>query len=297
MSTKIYNGYRLPAMNLQELNQFILNFKSVSEKLRKDLYERYIANLVASDLDNLAILGKEKFIAQHLQDIRGMEGKGESIFEGLNPLRLSYQRIESRYQRMQETQQRDPAIDLDCELILLPAEEGIYVLLYAEHNEIRKLWEQTPGVSEYGYWNNVDRLEGLTENDWKEREQKWTDLGVMDNRPVDIGMSISVIRGVPSLFELKKQNILSQIRSFDERLQNRSESAAYDVRYKAIDEESSPSYRKHREINQWLTTEEGQKEIDKHKAALSSKLLKEITYETARSSYKELSEQLTVLSE
>lgn len=89
----------------------------------------------------------------------------------------------------------------------------------------------------------------------------------MDNRPVDIGMSISVIRGVPSLFELKKQNILSQIRSFDERLQNRSESVAYDVRYKAIDEESSPSYRKHREINQWLTTEEGQKEIDKHKVA------------------------------
>lgn len=35
-----------------------------------------------------------------------------------------------------------------------------------------------PKLSEYSYWNNVDRLEGLTEDEWDERKEFWDFLNV-----------------------------------------------------------------------------------------------------------------------
>lgn len=64
------------------------------------------------------------------------------------------------------------------------------VLLYSENygREYRAALEEGGIVTEYGYWNNTDQPEGVSDREWNQREKAWSFLNV----PADEGLSIDL---------------------------------------------------------------------------------------------------------
>jgi hypothetical protein len=47
VSTKIYNGYRLPKLSLDDLNQWVRCFRAAMQRLSEEKFRRRIAELAA----------------------------------------------------------------------------------------------------------------------------------------------------------------------------------------------------------------------------------------------------------
>jgi hypothetical protein len=98
----------------------------------------------------------------------------------------------------------DPAhtfsdLDIAYDAIILPNGRGIskepLVMVFSERlgSAMRDALKNLGIVREYGYWNNSDRPEGLTAEQWEERRRAWDKLDV----PAQDGLSI----GLPSRFD------------------------------------------------------------------------------------------------
>lgn len=196
MSIKIYNGYRLPMMSVTELNSFILRVQEKAIEIQKDIASSVLANCIASDLDELFVFGEEEF------KNRGFD-KGhdsEKLYPYLWPIQKAHQLIKKRYQAIQETGHRDPVVDFDFELIVIPDGTKMIVLLYTEQKAFQTYWESLPEVSYYGYWNNSDPDKDTSPEEWKQRKMDWLRVWPYDKRSKEIGLNLSIIKGIPEIY-------------------------------------------------------------------------------------------------
>jgi len=82
-------------------------------------------------------------------------------------------------------------LDFGYDVVLLPNGEGLewnpLVLLFSERSgdEYRKALISAGVVREYGYWNNTDSQDGVSDDEWRRRERAWSKLNV----PADDGLS------------------------------------------------------------------------------------------------------------
>lgn len=90
-------------------------------------------------------------------------------------------------------------LDFGYEAVLLPNGRGLVhsplVLVFSERggDDYRKALIDAGVVKEYGYWDNTDPEDGVSETEWDEREKAWSKLDV----PRQDGLFISQ----PSNFE------------------------------------------------------------------------------------------------
>jgi hypothetical protein len=69
--------------------------------------------------------------------------------------------------QVRRTGQRDPAYDFDCDLSIYPGSPWTFVILISEPSRgYDEVWEATPGVEKYSYWDNTDPPEGWTYERW-----------------------------------------------------------------------------------------------------------------------------------
>ena len=90
-------------------------------------------------------------------------------------------------------------LDFGYEVLLLPNGRGVsdrpLVLLFSERGgeEYRKALVDANVAEEYGYWDNSDKPDGVTDAAWAERRRAWSKLEV----PRSDGLSIAM----PSRFD------------------------------------------------------------------------------------------------
>lgn len=153
MSTKIYNGYRLAAdTDVWEFTER-LREQGNDERDRLDLeaIER-----AAEQLEAKRIADGGDLSPSPSPEARLMSGYlvWDELMRGLKDSRLG-----------------DPH-QLDVTFIR-DAETGrIYCLLYAG-NSISHVFTEQPEVEEYGYWNNADQPEDVSDEEWEERRAVW----------------------------------------------------------------------------------------------------------------------------
>lgn len=289
MSIKIYNGYRLPKMTVKELNQFILKVQQGVENIQKEMIANALAQIITNDLDDLIILGKEKFI----ENAKESE-MVEEIFESIRPLRKAHSIIRKRYFAIQETDIRDPFFDFDFELVIIPDDEQILVLLYTEQEAFQEYWESLQEVSYYGYWNNADPDENVSDDEWTQRLKDWLRLLPYGQTPKDVGFCISLIKGVPSLIDIPKEKIIAGIPSMKKRINRIALDVAFDEKCEELQlkgEENAPI-----KVQRWLTSEEGFVFLDTVKKRIQKKLIPEIKKEHLNTYYKDIYQTYGTLS-
>lgn len=156
MSTKIFNGFRFLGNDLVEIHQHIMEWRAELRDLHKEAECRFIADMAANMID-------EEFLRPGTQS-------------GETPLMKAISHLWERQDAVRKTQRRDPAVDFQFDVSIMPFEGRIYGITFTEQNDWRRMWMAKPFVEEFGYWNNTDAPDDMTNESWEERERIWNSI-------------------------------------------------------------------------------------------------------------------------
>lgn len=177
MSTKIYNGYRIPMMSFKRLHELAGSVMETVRSAAETAACQRATALAVEILDSIR-LGEPlpQFATQTIGKDRDWTVKGVSQSFALH-----------RQAAARKSDTRDPAYDFDFSLTFIPCGRKILTLCYSEQFE--HLWKAFPGVEEYGYWNNTDKPETVSNVAWRRRAKDW-DAAVGDDAPCMRGFTI-----------------------------------------------------------------------------------------------------------
>lgn len=154
MSTKIYYGYKLP--NIKTMEQL--------EKIREQLINqaKIIKTKIATQLalrTSVHMLDLYK-VGFDVPDV-------EQIVFG-----YGYRKVSDRFRKFKVEPYRDPFYDLRFEIILF-LRNPLLAIFIGENKVMRGIFEKHADVEYYGYWNNSDSEEGVSDEEWDQRRKDW----------------------------------------------------------------------------------------------------------------------------
>ena len=143
MSTKIYQGFRLETTDLRKILDIINVFRPKLMYLAEELFCSSIRNVMVD---------------------------GKTVSEAIGYWW-------DRKRRLEEISRNDTVTNPYFSLTFIPSKRYTLGIVYTAQWEWFKLWCETDGVREYGYWNNVDRPEEVSSAEWRKRSKHWDILG------------------------------------------------------------------------------------------------------------------------
>lgn len=269
MSTVIENGYKIPNMNLKELNDWVAPLRKIAEvetekyvyleMMKEAIYLHDLATVMTADEFNSRMEGNEGYDEDRtiLTYVRGeLRRQSNSVFRG--------------------------DIDVKSKLVIFPLEsKTIAILIPCDVKGIQTSFEQLPGVREYAYWNNVDKPKKLSEKEWEKRKDDWSQAigygditkdGIVIELMTDIPLIFSGVPDVklPSLSKRAKRIATHFVeKEFIARLQEESEKVSYHV------------------IIDYFSSEEGVRALKEKAKELEKVLLKNVSMESLQAKFRD----------
>jgi len=154
MSAKIYSGLRFTSCDLLEVHQQIMAFRPIVARLTADALSAFLAKAATERIDKAAMGGAAC----------------------KSPLFESLQEFWDREKGIKETQRRDPRVDFEFKVFVLPFEGRIYGIASSEQGEWVDVLKKQDWVEDWSYWNNSDRPKGIPQEEWDERSRVWHDV-------------------------------------------------------------------------------------------------------------------------
>lgn len=154
MSTKIYYGYKLP--NIKTVEQL--------EILRKELINQ--AKIMKTQIATQLALRSGVFMLDLYKVGFDVPDLKQTVFG------YGYQKVNERFREFKKQPYRDPFYDLRFEAIVFLTDPMLAIFI-GENKAMRGIFENHKEVEYYGYWNNSDPQEGVTEAEWEQREKDW----------------------------------------------------------------------------------------------------------------------------
>jgi len=145
MSTKIYNGYKLPNFNFKELSEFFHNNCNFLREMAENQSKKDIIQIAVRDLDGHTLKGtKDRYLDK------------------------AWKRVLKEHQGRQTSE-----YDYRCEIGCKQGRNKILALLFCGNRTLTEAWESIEGVEPYPYWNNTDHPEEMTRKQWEARGKEW----------------------------------------------------------------------------------------------------------------------------
>ena len=250
MSKNVSNGFVFKTTDLMEIHNTIDEFRKQLQPLVYDKTAQYFADECTARYDYNTIDNK----------------KSHGIFNEI------YQQFIQKQDEVRVKAVRDPSVDFQFNIIVIPTKDKFYGLFYTEQVDFVNLWTENDLVDEYIYYNHQDRPDTFTEDEWKEREAKWGELlDPAGGIPALAGFTYSVIQE-QTVVVPKIKDVISKIPS----IANRTELCARDKMFKrfAKDKKFSDNnvIKLYGEFVEYLDTDEGKKKYDDEIGRMSSQL-------------------------
>lgn len=233
MSTKLYNGYKIKDLTVWELKDFTDELKKRLETVFSLEYKNYFGHLATSLIDETItwdyLCGKsgemkkleDFFVSTYkngynkcwiLKDF--LDGKNNvNIENALEHIQLQYfgcvgsianETIQSR-NFILETKGIRSALDFQNEIVFFSGQSKTLFLAYGhiftslldrilsskskKDRDFRKKY----GFEYYGYWNNTDKPENISQKKWNERGIEWNDVLMPDYIPSKHGLCCELV--------------------------------------------------------------------------------------------------------
>lgn len=270
MSTSILYGLLFEATDIFVIHE---QFKMFRTKLQKLSTER------------LATLCAERLVAEI----------DKAVAEGLpvpaNTLSKARRAIDDEQAHIEKTKERNPTVDFDFEVSLLPFEGKIYGMVRCEHAPWISIFKRTVPVKDFSYWDNTDKPSRISREDWNERERVWEnifkDSHIINQNSLEVICTIpryrqvgaaknftaAVLKKIPSrdkrAYKIAKDRIFQRQIDMDTELAEARAQPFADVH---ISDFSSAYWR----VSDWIKTDQGQCVVALEKGHLIS-LLPDIT--------------------
>lgn len=149
MSTCIYQGIRLKTSSLSRVLGILESFRPWVAAQADERFDTFMDNMV----------------------------KG-----GSTPIQ-AYDSWQDRRRRVKTTGERDPFIDTEFSVSIIPAGRQTLGIVYTEQTPWFNAFVAHPGVEEYGYWDNTDGPDEVSEQEWEGRRRAWE---VLKDGPVSM---------------------------------------------------------------------------------------------------------------
>jgi len=250
MSKNISNGFVFNTTDIMEIHNAIAEFRKQLQPLVYDKTVQYFADECAAKYDYNTIDNK----------------KSHGVFNEI------YQQFIEKQDEVRVKAVRDPSVDFQFSISIIPTDDKFYGLFYTEQVDFVNLWSDNDLVSEYIWFNHSERPDIYTDEEWKEREAKWEVLlepagGV----PSLAGFTYSVIQEQTTIIP-KIQDVMKEIPS----ITDRTELCARDKMFKRFAKDKKISNNNvmkfYREFVEFLDTDEGKKKYDDEIGRMSSRL-------------------------
>jgi hypothetical protein len=264
MSTKIYNGYKLPSMSLMQTLRFCKAFRDKVRKRAESLYGKRIIALATDIFDRLTLN----------LPVEEIEKKGCAFV-------AAFSHSCKQIAEVRKTGMRNTDWDFMCDVTLIPTPRKILALLFTEQESFRKIWRDLDGVEEYGYWDNTDQPESITEQEWHQRGKDW-DKYLGYDAPCVAGLTISCFGSYDGPPPPKLNKIIPKMLAvkFDERVRRQAIAILRDKRFQQLKPKwDAPSdvARFLDGFKEWVENEEGKAAFADTKLVVASKLKEQLT--------------------
>lgn len=229
MSTRIYNGYVLPSMTLNQLSEF-----------NKDLTRQ-----VRSKVDELVAIAAGDLIASYIDDWT-MRFHFKKVTEDELPstrsvLSEAYDFLRKRHREIMLEDANDPRYDFGFSVVYLPMKKKILAMLFTSQDELKDIWLKMKGVSEYAYYNNSDQPDGITDKQWEKRGKDWDSvLEEFNYVPSAAGFITEPIDKNYILGPLDMNSVIAKIPLINRRLSDSTDIVCFDRWYESIGSKEYP---------------------------------------------------------
>ena len=201
MSTKIYNGYKMKALSTKELHEFYKDTRKIANEVMEEKYFDLFARKmlkIAYDLER--IKNDDEKLEHYLVDLyldsvyrdhkKYINNTKEFV---INDMRKSF--FENKYPEKIKSltesilmnksmhsvfKSKNSPYYFSAEFAILPLEDKTLVIIYDNDVSAKlaknKEFCEKYGFEYYGYWDNVDKPDEISEEKWNQRKQEWDNI-------------------------------------------------------------------------------------------------------------------------
>lgn len=274
MSIKIYNGYKLPNWNLQELYVFSKALRKEVRELSKKLATKKMAQKCIGFFDYMFLPDHHKELFPDIKDYieKGNNKSGSALF-------LAYQKMMEHEFEIQVNHKKIPEYDFSFDLTVFPSKDGILAMLFAEHKAYVDMFKSIEGIELYPYWDNTDKPENITQEEWDKRRDEWLEAIGETGVPSLEGLTITCYTSLPFIEAKEVVDYINENISFETRVNSYANKIVLFQKFNELTKDSEQSYELYLEAVKHLQTEEGHTKVTLEKEVLSSLFKKEIVEE------------------
>lgn len=271
MSTKIYNGFRFKRnYNLIAIHRIIRSFR----KKIQPIVQKKVCSFIAWNAT--------RYIDEHALEItRALTAA---------PYLIAIEDFEERRRKIKQTCERDPDVDMEFTLCILPTRKQIFGIVYTEQRDLLKMWLAQKEIVSYPYWDNTDPIEGLSWEEWRARGEEWDSaLKEFHGIPALNGF-VAECEPPQDFYDVTK--ILPFLPYLNERIEYWTKEVALARRMKVREEEFKNDVDRvgtiYMDCRAWLRTEEGLIFSENVRAEVASKLIPVITKDVLLHKFEEM---------
>lgn len=188
-----------------------------------------------------------------------------------DPIDSAIEEIQERQREIRRTNQRDPSVDFDFEVVIFPQKQRLYGMLFTEHLDWIEDFFSHDIVTRYEYYQGV-RPANVSQQEWARREKTWTRIFEESHIPSQVGLVASCNNALHTLLP-SVYTVIEQQPSFEERVQKATNLLANDSKYNGI---KAP---KIEDFMSWIRSDERKKLVEELKPMVKNKLKKELTFD------------------
>lgn len=198
MSIKIYDGLRMPTMPMAKFQAWLDNLRIIltpiaHEKINKEIIKRAVDEYDLNTFLPNRTVKKSNLIISAWGDVVG------------------------EYSEVKKTKRRNPLVDVECEILFHFRGKFIYMIPYTEVETYKEIIQSLPNIQEYGYWNNTDKPEAISQGEWRQRRNTWN--AILNNTfPYKAGLLWTLIGDYD--LPIPDKNIIHYVPSWENRIKN-----------------------------------------------------------------------------
>lgn len=263
MSTKIYTGFRFRTNDIFAIQRLVAEWRVELAAIHRRELAALLAGMCAETIDRNAINAERN--------------------AGKNPFREARKEIRTRQKEVLGSGHRDPEVDFDFEIAILPHDGRVYGMVFSERSHWVDRWMEKEGIEDFAYWDNTDRPDDLSAKDWKARGRVWDGI-LRANAAGTPGMSGFSAQCTDRMLQPRLEEVMESIPTLEARVAARARETAMDSAYVAMREKMEGVEEEHnpfvllRKIERWLDGD-GAHVLESERSRLGQLLSSSITVE------------------
>ena len=186
MSTKIFTGFKFNTTDFFEVREILAS------------YREEVSEIVEEKMSSFLIIRSVEMFDHNM--VEGNENGKDSFYT------KAYFELLDRQREIKKTDVRDPAVDFEVSVVVLPFNGEFYGICYAESDKFYNLLLKDKRVSEFSYWNNTDRPKKITKKEWDARAKIWDGIFEKNSIPAEAGFTQIIHSGgaIPAMSNVEK---------------------------------------------------------------------------------------------